>query len=232
MDTRTKLLIAAERLYALYGQEGATSRMIIAEAKQRNASALTYHFSTRDELIEAICSYRMGPINDDRIQRIMEHLSDLPKSAERLRSLVRIACLPSVLPIIEARGKSFFRRFVAQAINNPSTKFGSIIHGKFDAGLQQTTMLICREVSQLPNEVALKRVKTMYHSISFLTAHLEARCAVGAWKERQPELDAELELMIDGFVGFMQAPHTASVPVRAGARDRREMESELQSALL
>lgn len=232
MDTRTKLLIAAERLYALYGQEGATSRMIVAEAKQRNASALTYHFATRQELMEAICKFRMEPINNDRMRRILEYLSELPKPADRLRSLIRISCLPSVVPIIDARGKSYFRRFLAQAITNPSAKFSSIIEGKFDAGLRQASTLICREVSHLPTAVAVKRVTTMYRSISYLTAHLEARCAVGAWKDRKAELDVELELMIDGFTGFMQAPHKAVLPVKATVLERENSERELQSALL
>lgn len=232
MDTRTKLLIAAERLYALYGPEGATSRMIVAEAKQRNASALTYHFATRQELMEAICKFRMEPINNDRMRRALEYLSELPKPADRLRSLIRIACLPSVVPIVEAKGKSYFRRFLAQAITNPSAKFSSIIGGKFDAGLHQTSTLIRREVTHLPTAVAVKRVTTMYRSISYLTAHLEARCAAGAWQDRKAELDIELELMIDGFTGFMQAPHNAVVPVKAAVLAREDSERDLQTALL
>jgi AcrR family transcriptional regulator len=232
MDTRTKLLIAAERLYALYGQEGATSRMIVAEAKQRNASALTYHFATRSELMEAICKFRMEPINNDRIQQILEYLAKLPEPADRLRSLIRISYLPSVGPIIAAKGKSYFRRFLAQAITNPSAKFSSIIDGKFDAGLRQTSALICREVPHLPKAVAVKRVTTMYRSISYLTAHLEARCAVGAWKDRKAELDVELELMIDGFTGFMQAPHSAVLPAKAATLAHEDSERELQNALL
>lgn len=232
MDTRTKLLIAAERLYALYGPEGATSRMIVAEAKQRNASALTYHFATRLELMEAICKFRMEPINNDRTRRILEYLSDLPKPADRLRSLIQISCFPSVLPIVEAKGKSYFRRFLAQAITNPSAKFSSIIGGEFDAGLRQASTLICREVPHLPAAVAVKRVTTMYRSISYLTAHLEARCAVGAWKDRRAELDVELELMIDGFTGFMQAPHKMAAPVKTAILEREDSERELHSALL
>jgi AcrR family transcriptional regulator len=231
MDTRTKLLIAAERLYALHGVEGATSRMIVAEAKQRNQSALTYHFANRRELMEAICKFRLEPIDADRTGRVLEYLSNLPKPPERLPALIRIACVPSILPIVAAKGKSYFRRFLAQAITNPSTKFSSITGGKFDAGLRQTSTLICREVSHLPSAIAAKRVTTMYQSISYLTAHLEARCGIGPWKDRKVELETEVEMMIDGFVGFMQARHTAVVPVSVTA-SREESEKELQTALL
>ena len=102
---------------------------------------------------------------------------------------------------------------------------------KFDAGLRQTSTLICREVSHLPSAIAAKRVTTMYQSISYLTAHLEARCGIGPWKDRKVELETEVEMMIDGFVGFMQARHTAVVPVSVTA-SREESEKELQTALL
>lgn len=232
LHTRTRLLIAAERVFALYGVEGATSRMIVAEAKQRNQSALTYHFRTRHDLMEAICKFRMEPIDNDRMTRIVDYLSDLPRPADRLPSLIRIACVPSILPIMDARGKSYFRRFLAQAITNPSTQFSSLIGGKFDAGLRQTSMLICREVSHLPAVVASRRVKTMYQSISYLTAHLEARCAVGPWKARKAELDAEIELMVDGFSGFMLAPHRAVAPTSIKILERKELEMKSQAALL
>lgn len=232
MDTRTKLLIAAERLYALEGPAGATSRRIIAEAKHRNQSALSYHFATRQELMEAICQLRMESINRDRTQRIVEYLSDLPKPSDRVPTLIRIACLPSVLPIIEAKGKSFFRRFLAQAITNPSTKFSSLMGGKFDAGLRQTSILICREASHLPAAVARKRVRTMYQCISYLTAHLEVRCAIGPWRDRKTELDAEIELMIEGFTGFMQAPHKATASAKVVLQESEDPEAELQAALL
>lgn len=232
IDTRTKLLIAAERLYALEGPAGATSRRIIAEAKHRNQSALSYHFATRQELMEAICQLRMEAINNDRTQRIMAYLSDLPKPSDRIPALIRIACVPSILPIIEGKGKSFFRRFIAQVITNPSTKFSSLMGGKFDAGLRQTSMLICREASHLPLAIAQKRVRTMYQCISYLTAHLEARCAIGPWKDRKAELDAEIELMIEGFTGFMLAPHHATASAKVVLRDDEDTDAALQAALL
>jgi len=123
LDTRMKLLLAAERLFALHGPDGASARMIVAEAGQKNASALNYYFETREALIEAICELRMSAINADRIEQVASYLSERPKPSERLRTLIEILCLPGLAPIYEAKGKSYFRRFLAQAINNPSTKF-------------------------------------------------------------------------------------------------------------
>lgn len=231
-DTRTKLIIAAERLFAMYGPEGATSRMILSEAGQRNASALSYHFKDRSELIEAIVKFRIEAIDDERMQLLMIYLADLPKPEDRLPSLIRIAVIPSVAPIIAARGKSYFRRFMASAIATPSIKFSELFRGKYDTALRQTAVLICREVPHLPRFIANKRVTTVLQSISYLTAPLEARCAIGAWSDRKVELEAELELLIDGFAGFMQAPHKTKSSAERAFSKIANSESELATVLI
>ena len=52
--TRERLIVAAERLFAEHGFDGVTLKQITAEAGQRNASALQYHFGSRVDLVRAI----------------------------------------------------------------------------------------------------------------------------------------------------------------------------------
>ncbi|ETR79150.1 hypothetical protein X566_14880 [Afipia sp. P52-10] len=215
MDTRMKLLLAAERLFALHGPEGTSTRMIVAEAGQKNASALTYYFADRAALIEAICALRMEPINNERIERVARYLAAKPAPAERLRALLGILCEPGLIPIIEAKGKSYFRRFLAQAINSPSTSFYTLVKGRFDSGLRQAAPLMREEAAHLPPEIANKRIAMMIRATSYLSAHLEARCSQGPWSVRRIEMETETQLMIDGFVGFLQGPHVATIPQTA-----------------
>lgn len=229
-----KLLLAAERLFALHGPEGASARMIVAEAGQKNASALNYYFATREALIEAICELRMEPINNDRIERVAHYLAVRPNPAERLRVLVGILCLPGLIPIVEAKGKSYFRRFLAQAINSPSTKFHALVKGRFDSGLRQAAPLMREEAAHLPPDIANKRIAMMIRATSYLSAHLEARCAEGPWSARRIDMETETELMIDGFVGFLQGPHIAIIPETAsksGASDPQTTETAWETAL-
>jgi AcrR family transcriptional regulator len=222
MDTRMKLLLAAERLFALHGPDGASARSIVAEAGQKNASALNYYFETREALIEAICELRMTPINNDRIERIAAYLAERPEPASRVRTLVGILYRPGLIPIVEAKGKSYFRRFLAQAINNPSTRFVPIVRDRFDSGLRQAAPLIREEIPHLPQEIANKRIAMMLRATSYLSAHLEARCAEGPWSFRKIEMEDESELMIDSFVGFLTAPHVATIR----ATSRRQAASD------
>ena len=222
-----KLLLAAERLFALHGPDGASARSIVAEAGQKNASALNYYFETREALIEAICELRMTPINNDRIEQVAAYLNDRPEPAARLRTLAGILCRPGLIPIIEAKGKSYFRRFLAQAINNPSTRFVPIVRERFDSGLRQAVPLIREEIPHLPHDIANKRIGTMLRATSYLSAHLEARCAEGPWSSRKIELEDETELLIDGYVGFLTAPHSATI--RATTRRQAAADKSAQA---
>jgi AcrR family transcriptional regulator len=234
MDTRMKLLLAAERLFALRGPDGTSARMIVAAAGQKNASALNYYFATREELIEAICRLRMEPINDDRIERVAQYLAHRPPPADRLHALVGILCLPSLIPIIDARGKSYFRRFLAQAINSPSTNFVPIVRDRFDSGLRQAAPLMREEMPQLPINVADKRIATLIRVTSYLSAHLEARCAEGPWTDRKIEMETEIQLQIDGFVGFLRGAHSATVAAKSlktKSSDKRALKQTWEGTL-
>jgi AcrR family transcriptional regulator len=226
-----KLLLAAERLFALKGPEGASARAIVAEAGQKNASAVNYYFPTRDTLIEAICQLRMEPIDRQRIERVAQYLTDKPAPADRLRALIAILCEPGIAPIIEANGKSYFRRFIAQAVNTPSSKFHAIIRDRFDVSIRQLVPLIRDELPHLPREIANKRIMMMVRSSTHMAAHLEAQSEERPWTTHKDELNFELELMMDAFVGLLRAPHTAAVSAQSSTPKRYAKQELVDRAL-
>jgi AcrR family transcriptional regulator len=232
MDTRTKLLLAAERLFAMHGPAGTSSRAIMAEAGQKNASAINYYFPTRDALIDAICALRMEPINRDRLERIARYLSDKPVAGDRLRALIAILCEPALAAVVEAKGNSFFRRFLAQAINNPSSNFHAIVRDRYDTSIRQLVPLMREELPHLPRAIANKRISMLIRTSSYMSAHLEAQSEGRPWSTRKDELSFELELMIDAYVGLLQGPHTATAATRSSALRRYAEEQSLDPALL
>jgi AcrR family transcriptional regulator len=70
-DTKTRILDAAERLFAEGGFEGTSLRQITAAA-QANLAAVNYHFRSKDALIEALVARRIEKINQIRIERLTE----------------------------------------------------------------------------------------------------------------------------------------------------------------
>jgi AcrR family transcriptional regulator len=71
-ESRTALLDAAERLFAIHGVETTSLRDIAIAAGQRNNSATQYHFVDREGLVAAVFTRRMDEINERRIQMISD----------------------------------------------------------------------------------------------------------------------------------------------------------------
>ncbi len=66
MNTKDRILTAAERLFAHDGFEATSLRAITAEAKV-NLAAVNYHFQSKEALVQAVIGRRMGPVNAQRI---------------------------------------------------------------------------------------------------------------------------------------------------------------------
>ena len=69
--TRDRLLDAAARLYAERGIDNVSLAEIVRTADQRNASAVHYHFGSRDEVLRALLA-RHVPVIAERRHHLLE----------------------------------------------------------------------------------------------------------------------------------------------------------------
>lgn len=69
LDTKSRILDAAEKLFGFNGFEATSLRDITAEA-QVNLAAVNYHFQSKDSLIDAVILRRIGPINRGRLEML------------------------------------------------------------------------------------------------------------------------------------------------------------------
>lgn len=91
MTTRDRLLDEAEFLFARSSVAGVTTRQITEAAEQRNTSAVSYHFGSREGLLLEILARRGGPIDVERGRR-REQLGDDPALHELVACLVEPYC--------------------------------------------------------------------------------------------------------------------------------------------
>ena len=86
IETREKLLNAAEKLFAAEGYNAISLRQIIAEADV-NVAAVHYHFGSKEELVDQVVMRRAGPVNEERIarlDRIEAESGECPPNLERI----------------------------------------------------------------------------------------------------------------------------------------------------
>jgi AcrR family transcriptional regulator len=84
VETRARLLLEAQHLFALYGFRGASVRDI-TRAAEANLGAITYHFGTKQALHDAVIESVLG-----RLAAHIEAAAQSPgASRDRIRAVVR-----------------------------------------------------------------------------------------------------------------------------------------------
>src|SRR5215218_5441372 len=102
--TRERLLDEAERLFAMGGVQGVTTREITEAAEQRNTSAVTYHFGSREGLLLEILARRGGPVDEGRGER-REALGVSPSTSQLVACLIE----PYAALLADVHGRSYLR---------------------------------------------------------------------------------------------------------------------------
>jgi AcrR family transcriptional regulator len=102
-DTKERLLAAGEKLFARDGVHRVTVRELNELAGQRNASALHYHFGSRDGLLRAIVERHQEVVDADRGRRL-DALAE-----PTVHELVALVLAPLAEQLRSASGRDYLR---------------------------------------------------------------------------------------------------------------------------
>jgi AcrR family transcriptional regulator len=101
MDTKQRILDAAEQLFAQHGFHGASLRAITATAGV-NLAAVNYHFQSKEALIQAVLARKLGPINRRRFALLDALETEAGAKPVPLEKIVRAM----IEPMLSTAGES------------------------------------------------------------------------------------------------------------------------------
>jgi len=182
LPTRERLLDEAERLFARGGITGVATREIVEAAQQRNASAVTYHFGSREGLLLQVLARRGGPVDLSR-GRLRDALGADPS----VRDLVRCLVEPYCELLTTAPGRSYLR-IVAQ------------LRGRFAAWRIESDQATTRHLSRVLDEVEGRAPAGAALRRERVVALIMVMTATAAERARVLDEGAEPELAQGPFV--------------------------------
>jgi AcrR family transcriptional regulator len=194
--TRERLLREAERLFATRGVFLTTSREIVEAAGQRNVSALTYHFGSREGVLRAILIRYDELLDAERGERLA-----LIGEDASTRHLVAALLIPYARPLATAEGRDYLS-IVAQLTERfPHWRDDKALTGRH---LRKILGLLESRNADLPRAVRRERVVA---AITLMTAAMAERARMLA-PQRRVRLDDETFLanLADMIVGVLEAP--------------------------
>lgn len=159
-STRTKMLDAAERLFAEHGIHQVSTREILRDSGQSNQSALGYHFGNRLQLIAAMLDRRNVVINDLRHQRLDELVARaLDKD---LHALIE-AVVTSVTDVVrrEAWGRDFVLTSVQVLLDPQPLAIEALLDPSTRSAYGRAVGLLRGAVPSLPESVFDARMRML-----------------------------------------------------------------------
>ena len=168
-DAKTRLILAAETLFAKGSIEGVSLREIAAVAGQRNHHAVQYHFGTRDALVQAVFDYRMDQMEPMRGE--MLRAARQAGCLDEARTIIDIIFLPQ-LELIDAHGDHSYANFLCQyLLRNSDTEFGRF-GGHLPPHIDEALALLRARLDFLSDEAAQRRLITAcFMFLNILAAH-------------------------------------------------------------
>jgi TetR/AcrR family transcriptional regulator, regulator of cefoperazone and chloramphenicol sensitivity len=201
--TKARLLREAERLFARRGLYQVTVREILVAAEQRNVSALTYHFGSREGVLDAILTRHGDPTDVARGQM----LGTVGREAST-RDLVAALVVPYAAHLGSPQGRDYLR-IVAQL----SARFST--WREPNPGTGANLIEILGHLEQRPHDLppAIRRERVV-ELIMLMTVALAERARVVESGRREVELDEPTFAanLTDVLVGVLEAPPHGPLP--------------------
>ncbi len=149
-DTRTRILDAAERLFAEHGFAGTSLRQITREAGV-NLAAVNYHFGSRERLIHEVFARLVEPVNRERLACLAERRAaagDAPLPVEAI-----LECLAA--PALRRGGDRLRMRLAARVLSEPGVYSPEDFHRLFAEIAERFLGELARTLPGLsPEEIA------------------------------------------------------------------------------
>jgi AcrR family transcriptional regulator len=202
-STRDLLLDAAARLFAQRGIDNVSIAEIVRTANQRNASAVHYHFGSRDEILRAVLA-RHVPAIADRRRQLLERARSKPARD------VRSAAEAVVRPVTEfAQGG--WREWAYLQIGSELTGTVDRVTPEIRELLKQTAgyeawELLRERCPKIPADLWRARQEICIVFIGRAAAD-RARTLDGGDRHDIESDDRFVDNLVDMVIGAMTAPH-------------------------
>jgi len=211
-DTKTRILDAAELLLAERGFAAASLRAITAAAGV-NLGAVNYHFRSKGDLIRAVFTRRLGPLNRERMEALDACEAVARGKPVPLEDLLHAFLVPILRRGLAARS---FLRLMGRMYTEPSPDIQQILGGEIAIIAQRFLREFSRTLPHLP-------AQDLYWRLHFIVGAMSLTLASGQLLKLvsgglcDPEDPEEAGRMLKTFAGSgLRAP-------AAGLRRRKRV---------
>jgi len=125
VETKQRILDAAEHLFGDLGYD-ATSLRAITAAAEANLAAVNYHFQSKEELLRAVLKRRLAPVNRQRLELLDRYEAECAGNPPDVAVLVSILLRPMMALAGSGPESVGFRTLFGRMYSEPSRNIHKI----------------------------------------------------------------------------------------------------------
>lgn len=163
-STKTRILGAAELLFAEHGFSGASLRQVTAAANV-NLAAVNYHFGSKDNLIEEVLRRRLDQINERRLAS----LAQIPEHAT-LEEVLEAFIRPTLELSLDSAGGALFVRVLARAFAEHDGRLRQFLSDNYGNVMRQFAARFAQLLPQLGRRELQWRLDTVIGALTYSMA--------------------------------------------------------------
>ncbi len=204
-DTPSRLVAAAERLFAQGGEE-ATSLRAVTRAAISNAAAVHYHFGGRDGLLRAVLDRHLGPRQDRRLRL-------LSRAADQYGEAVPLPVVPDLELLAKLRKQRVhLARFVGRAYGSRSPVVAQYLDQQFNDLAERVLPLLAGAAPAVPTDELRQRLRLVLDAVAMRYATTPDP------SEAADDVDLDLARLVSFTAAGMVAPGTKAAKPKGKRR--------------
>jgi AcrR family transcriptional regulator len=209
-DTKTRLLDAAERLFAERGFAAASLRAITAAA-QVNLAAVNYHFRSKEALLHAVFSRRLGPLNRQRLRILEEAEARAGRRSLPLEDILEAFVAPTLRLRAElAHSGASFQRLMGRLIFEPAEIVQTIFKDQFAGLAVRFQAALVKALPKLPPVDMLWRIHFTIGAMAFTMAGTHILTVLARNRCDPADVEGTIRRLVAYLAAGLRAPHGAS----------------------
>lgn len=212
IDTRERILDAAERLFMAHGYEGTSMRQITGEAAV-NLAAVNYHFGSKESLMQEVFRRRLDWLNEERMRVLNE--MELAAGGNPLKpSQIVDGFFGTLLRMADdqERGGVTFLRLLGRTLTEPSEFIRTFLADEYAGVIERYRKALFKALPDVPKAEIVWRFHFMLGATSYAIAGTDALRVVTDWQIEPSDTIDRTDRLVPRLMSFLLGGLRAPLP--------------------
>ncbi|UCV13933.1 TetR/AcrR family transcriptional regulator [Quatrionicoccus australiensis] len=212
VDTRERILDAAEQLFMAHGYDGTSMRQITGGAGV-NLAAVNYHFGSKESLMQEVFRRRLDWLNEERLRVLNVYESEAGGKPVK-PSLIVDGFFGTLLRMAddEARGGITFLRLLGRTLTDPSEFIRTFLAHEYATVVDRYKEALFKALPDVPKAEIVWRFHFMLGATSYAIAGTDALRLVTDWQIEAADSTDRLDRLVPRLMSFLLGGLRAPLP--------------------